>query len=91
MAYILKDKLKLNDVIAIGTDTTTKETWDIMGNWADKIYFVAEERIKKRIPKKFNNKVVHFDIGKDIWCNPNNKELRNILMDRLKEENELIK
>jgi len=74
----------MSDVIAMGTDTTTKRAWNMMGNWADKIHVVAEEKIKNRVPKKFKDKIIWLDIGRDRWSNMRDRELLSILEGELK-------
>lgn len=83
LAYILKDERGLKDVIAIGVETTTKETLDLFAIWADKIYVVGEEAIKNQIPPEFQNKVIWFDIGTDVWGNFPNAQLLAILRKKL--------
>lgn len=83
LAYILKDERGLKDVIAIGVETVTKETLDLFGIWADKIYVVGEEAIKNQIPPEFQHKVVWFDIGTDVWGSFPNAQLLAILRKRL--------
>ncbi len=85
LAYIFKDRRKQKDAIAIGADTTTEETWNMLGNWADKIYVVAEEKIKDRVPNKFKDKIIWLDIGRDIWRSAANRDLLTILENKLKE------
>lgn len=70
MAYLLKDEMGYKDVIAIGVDTTTAETWNMLGQWADKIYVVAEMDVMQKVPERFWNKVIHLNIGRDVWGNP---------------------
>ena len=48
--------------------------------WAEIICVVAEDKIKDRIPQEFDSKIIWFNVGKDIWCNPYNKDLHKILM-----------
>lgn len=83
LAYILKDERKFKDVIAIGIETTTQETLNMLGDWADKIYIVGEKTIKDQIPIEFQSKIIWLDIGKDVWGNFPNAQLLAILRKKL--------
>jgi len=83
MACRLKEKYHLKDVIAIGTRRVSPETFEMMGNWADKIFVVGNEKIVREVPQKFRSKITLFDIGRDIWHNPMNKELQEIIRKEL--------
>jgi hypothetical protein len=79
MAYVLKDTLGQSDVLACGIETTSRETFEMLGIWADKIIVAADESVHKRMPDKFLYKVVWFDIGPDVWGNPMNEQLLSIM------------
>jgi hypothetical protein len=75
MAYILKDEMDQKDVIAIGTETTTPETWNVLGRWADRIIVCAEREVADKVPEKFWGKMIHLNIGRDRWHNSTHPDL----------------
>lgn len=84
-AYILKDRLGFADTIAMGIETASTETQNMLGNWADKILAVGQEDIFNRIPKQFEEKTYWVNIGPDMWHNPMNEYLQAQLYPLLKD------
>ena len=70
-------QFKGHKAVAIGIGTSG-DAIDILAPWANKI-FVLEENYKDFVPKEYQDKVVVFDVGPDIWSNPYNMELAGIL------------
>ena len=71
-AHLLK-YLK-NDTIPIGLKTTTKETLDMLFEWADTI-ILTEEKQRDDIPETYHDKIRVWDVGPDNYPRPFNKEL----------------
>ena len=61
-----------NDVIPIGLEVTTKETLDMLFDWADIIVTTAKDQV---IPKEYADKVELLDVGADTYPRPFNPEL----------------
>ena len=83
-AYILKDRLGSWDTIAMGIQTASDETQDMLFLWADRIIVCAGEDIFLQIPEKFKHKTYWANIGNDIWRNPMNEYLQAQLYPLLK-------
>jgi len=86
LAWILREDFGLNDVLVAGVDRTSPETFAMMANWADRIYAVADKIVRNHVPKKFDLKIVWWDIGLDRWFNPRHPELVRILSEKAQEE-----
>lgn len=72
------------EVIAIGAENTNSKTKDFLFNWADKIVVMSiNKEILSTISEKFQDKVILFNVGNDIWGNPFHKELQKIIIDKL--------
>ncbi len=82
-ARLLKDNWSLPDVVALGVDTTTPETWALLGPAAKAIVVVADQPIYDRVPSEYRVKTIHLDIGDDTWGNSFNGDLSAILTARL--------
>lgn len=85
-AYILKDQMEFSDTIAMGVETASLETQNILFNWADKILVVAGRDVYEKIPAEFIFKIEWLNIGPDIWQNPKSEDLLaklNILLREL--------
>ena len=90
LAYILKDGMGYDDVLACGITTTHPDTFQMLGNWADKIFVPAEKGIYDMIPFEFRGKTVNIDIGLDRWGNPMHPELLAISRGILEKEKDKI-
>lgn len=86
LAYLLKDELGYDDVIACGIQTTKFDTFEMLANWAEKIFVVAGKDIWDQVPKQFKKKAVNIDIGGDRWGNPRHPELLALLQEILMKE-----
>lgn len=72
-----------NNVIAIGCRVALPETLRMLCNWADMILLAEPwyiDSLPKGIYKKINKK---FTIGEDIWSNPLNYRLHDIINKQL--------
>jgi len=74
----LADVLKLHfepvDVIPIGHFGNTKETRDMLIDWADKVV-VMEANYAKYVADRDKHKVLICDVGPDIFGNSKNRKL----------------
>lgn len=87
LATILRHDFHLRDVIAVGVDYVSKDTFEMLAKWADRIYVVTDKAVRSHVPKKFNKKIVWWDIGEDRWWpNPRHPELIQILSEKAQEE-----
>lgn len=80
LAYLFKYKYK-QDALACGWEGNTKETMDMLCEWADAI-FVLETYMKDKIDPKYHDKTSIYDVGPDRFFQIN-KELLKILDDMI--------
>lgn len=76
-----------HDVLAIGWEKNTKETMEMLCDWADRIIVMKKEFCDK-IPAKSADKMICFDVGRDVWSNPFHPELRHKIDNILRYHNE---
>lgn len=81
LAYLIKTIYK-HEAIAIGWKNVSKETKEMLFNWADKIIY-----LDYNVPGKLNNKEFQLNVGEDIWHDPYHQGLQHKLLKRLKELN----
>lgn len=65
MAYVLKYRYEI-DSLACSWEKNSKETLNMLFNWADYIFTMETEFIKY-IPDEFKHKVLSTDVGIDRW------------------------
>jgi len=78
-AYILKADKGMKDVLDCGIDVTTKNTFDMLADWADRIFVVGEDTLYRKVPQKYLYKTTHVDVGKDIWHDSRHPDLLRTL------------
>lgn len=78
LAKLIKDR-GIKDVVTSGVDVLLPRSWDVLGEWADKIFVVGESELTSHVPQKFKDKVRHYDIGYDRWGSPTSEELTDLL------------
>lgn len=66
LASILRRKLHNKDIISAGCYTFSQETLVMLYDWADKI-IVVEEGLVSLIHPEYQEKVILFPIGPDVW------------------------
>jgi predicted protein tyrosine phosphatase len=66
LAYVLKHELKGHEAIAIGGLTASKETVEMLCEWADFIVLM-ESHMTHFIQPKYNAKIKCVDVGPDVW------------------------
>ena len=65
VGFLLKYKYGI-DTIAVGLGGNSKETINMLCEWADNI-MVVEKEMKQRVHEKYHNKLLVLDIGPDRW------------------------
>ena len=65
LAYYLKRERKA-DAIAIGIEVTKPETFDMLCNWSDLI-MLTDTRLDRPALDPYRHKLIHVDVGTDIW------------------------
>lgn len=86
LAYLIKS-IYGHEAIAIGSEDTSKETWDMLLNWADKV-IVMDSSVPIEAPlykPRSDDKVIYLNIGKDIWFDAKHQALLHKLYKKLKE------
>lgn len=85
LAYLIKT-IYSYDVIACGMKANSKETLELLFQWADKVIFLDRNLIpEKTWLNKFNGKDIRIaDVGSDIWHNSKAEELNHKLLKQLK-------
>lgn len=63
-----------NDTIAIGLDNTSQETLKMLYKWADKI-IITELSQRLKINGEYQEKIIEFEVGQDIYPRPFNPQL----------------
>jgi len=65
LAYVLHD-LKGHEAIPVGTRWMQRETWNLLGQWADRIV-VMQPHLQAFVPTAFQFKVRVLDVGPDTY------------------------
>lgn len=73
-AHLLRYKYRPSDTIPVGTSMHSKETLDMLYDWAD-IIIVVEDKLVHKIPDEFMDKVKIWHVGEDHYPRPFNTEL----------------
>ncbi len=73
MATAIKMDLH-QEALQCGVAINSKETIDMLSNWADCIILMTPDFLK-HIDPKHTSKVIVFDVGEDRWGNPMDPEL----------------
>lgn len=77
------NKRLYNNVISIGATNTSPYTLTMLCEWADKILLAKPYHIDY-LPRGFENKVdSNFTIGEDVWNNPLNRKLHELINEKL--------
>ena len=77
-------KTRGHDAVALGLDFNSKETFDLLIDWADKILVADQPYMTSRLPEKALAKIdTRFHIGEDQWGNPNDNGLWNMIIKQL--------
>ena len=84
LAWILKDHLHL-DALAMGIDTNSEETKNVLYDWADRIILV-DKIFEERIPKEYKTKLKIFDVGGDRFFRGFEPELLQIYINYINKE-----
>ena len=79
LKYVSKKKY---DPIAASLEKNSKETLQMLSEWADRIIIVQKEFVR-HIPVEFRKKLVIIDIGPDRWFNSLHPELLKLAGDLL--------
>jgi predicted protein tyrosine phosphatase len=79
LAYVLKDVRGQSDILSCGIETTSPQTFDMLGEWAEKIVVCAELEILQRVPTKFSHKTEWANVGPDRWQNASHPELIQLM------------
>ncbi|MBI2109785.1 hypothetical protein HYT58_01275 [Candidatus Woesearchaeota archaeon] len=87
LAKILKELFN-QDALSVSWQYNSKETLDILYNWADKIVVVVKD-YKVKIPSKYWSKLSVTDIGEDNWHDATNPELIDKIYAVLAKRNDL--
>lgn len=82
LAYLIKTIYK-HEAIAVGISETSKETQEMLFNWADKIITLYTNPKFKVLPPF--SKMHKLDVGEDVWHNPFAQELQHKLLKHIKE------
>lgn len=64
---------KLTDcrsVLACGLERNDTTTLQMLFEWADVIVVAGEAELAARVPAEYVSKLLHINIGKDIWGDP---------------------
>lgn len=67
------------DVLNCGVATNSLATLLMLGRWADRIYVTADRSVWRQIPETLKAKATFVNIGKDIWRNPSDPRLKQIV------------
>ena len=89
MAYLIKTIYRHeHEVIPVGIKDVSSETFIQLSKWADKIIFMDRNIVPNKI--EYINKAPSIfiaDVGKDIWHDANNEELRHKCLKYIKDLN----
>ena len=83
-AFLLKYELGFPDTVAMGVKVNSPETQNMLCRWADRIIVTGEQEIVQKIPRQFQDKIDFLDIGPDVWHNPMNVSLLDLLRPMMK-------
>ena len=84
LAYLLKDGLDF-DAIAIGVDSASNDTKDMLYRWADLIIVVHDE-LAPSIPQEFHDKMRIWNVGPDRYFRGFEQDLINQYRDYMRGE-----
>ena len=79
LAWELKGKEFNCDAICAGADYSQTETLNMLSQWADTIVLM-QPQFSRAIPQIHMSKVIVCDVGPDIWVNPTDRKLRDIVL-----------
>jgi len=68
LAHVLKYRYGV-DALAAGHDGNSRETLDMLSDWADRIV-VMQPQYAAGFPMRNAHKIITVDVGPDIWQNP---------------------
>jgi hypothetical protein len=72
------------DAIALGLNYNSKETFDMLIDWADRILVADQPVMNNRLPEKALEKIdKRFHIGEDEWGNPSDNSLWTLIENQL--------
>ena len=82
---LIKNFVK-NEAIAMGAHSTTRETLEMLINWADKVIDLSDndEQINPLLEELSGDKYIRYDIGPDIWGYSLHPDLQNKLKPLMK-------
>jgi len=72
------------EAIAASHSKLKDDTFEMLCGWADRIVLM-QPKFGDRIPDQHKGKVKVFDVGQDVWGNPLDKRLQDIVCDFLQE------
>lgn len=65
-SYLLKHTRAGHDVLAAGVHTSSKETLEMLCNWAETI-LICGNHLAGMVPGPYQSKIRQLGIGEDIW------------------------
>ena len=65
--YVLEDRLGFRRVLSVGLEKLGPEDLEVLFAWADRVLVVGEEALVKKIPPQWGAKVLHVDVGPDVY------------------------
>jgi hypothetical protein len=71
----------MHDVLCCGWQSNSQETRNMLCEWANKI-IVMDERFKQFIPSKYNNKLLVFHVGDDVFGAAFHPQLMNMVWEK---------
>lgn len=83
VATVLKDLIGLQDVIAVGMETTSTQAMDMLVTWADKVIIAGEVDLLGGMLVAHAKVVILHEVGKDIWGQAMHPELVKLVLDGL--------
>lgn len=65
--YLLEDYLDCTDVLAVGLNKAAPVTLEMLCSWSQHILVCGQKKLTKLVPADYRGKVIHLDIGADVW------------------------
>ena len=86
LATLLKLEYGYPDSLSCGVDQNSKETLEMLINWADKV-LIVDQYVLDRLTNLglFKDKFLLINVGGDRWGQQHNSELQQLFRDKLKE------
>ena len=91
VATLLKDYAGLNDVIALGVQTSTPETLQYMVEWADLVINAGQTELVDYLDWPSVKAYVYLGIEIDRWQKSMHPELMRIVVEELQRKTELLR